>query len=177
MPPTTILDPTQIDFSRIVADAEAIEAVNPHRHGMRMIDAVVLIDRQEHLIVGYRDCRDDEFWVPGHMPGYPLFPGVLMVEASAQLTCYYTKTHGILGDELLGLAGIDNARFRGPVRPGDRLVLVGKGRRVDRRRSEFAVQGYVGSTMVFNLEVMGVPIPGRELVAFEGEACMNGVGG
>jgi 3-hydroxyacyl-[acyl-carrier-protein] dehydratase len=176
MPPTTILDPTRIDFNNVIADAEAIEAINPHRHGMRMIDAVVYVDRQQHLIAGYRDCRDDEFWVPGHMPGYPLFPGVLMVEAAAQLTCYYTKTHGILGEALLGLAGIDNARFRGPVRPGDRLVLIGKGRRVNRRQSEFIVQGYVGSTMVFNVDVMGLPIPGHEMISV-GEACLNGVGG
>jgi 3-hydroxyacyl-[acyl-carrier-protein] dehydratase len=177
MPPLTILDPTQIDFSNIVADVEAIESVNPHRFGMRLIDAVVHIDRKEHVIVGYHDCRDDEFWVQGHMPGYPLFPGVLMVEAAAQLTCFYTKTHGILGESLLGLGGIDNARFRGPVRPGDRLVLVGKGQRINHRRSDFTVQGYVGSTMVFNCDVMGLPIPGQSMLSFQGEPCLNGVGG
>ena len=174
MPPITILDPTKIACSFVVADADAIEAINPHRHGMRMIDAIVYVDEKKHVIVGYRDIRDDEFWVPGHMPGYPLFPGVLMAEAAAQLTCYYTKTSGILGDLLLGLGGIDNARFRAPVRPGDRLVLVGQGRRIDRRRSEFNVQGYVGSTMVFNLDVIGVPIPGKELICHDREACATG---
>src|ERR1700677_2483542 len=123
MPPISILDPTQIDMDHIVADTDAIEAINPHRHGMRMLDAIVLIDRDQHLIVGYKDCRHDEFWVPGHMPGYPIFPGVLMCEAAAQMACYYFVTHGILHDDYLGLGGIEEARFRSPVVPGDRLVL------------------------------------------------------
>ena len=164
MKPEAILDPTQIDFSTQVFDVAAIESIIPHRHGMRMLDGVVFVDRERHIIVGYKDCRDDEFWVPGHMPGYPLLPGVLMVEAAAQLACLYTKTHGIHPHNLLGLGGINNTRYRGPVRPGDRLVLVGKGVRVDRRLTEFSVQGFVGSSLVFHGDVMGVPIPGTERV-------------
>ena len=162
MPPETYIDHTQVDFNKLVFDIAAIEAVNPHRHGMRMLDGVVFVDREKHIIVGYKDCRPDEFWVPGHMPGYPLLPGVMMIEAAGQLACLYTKTHGILKDELLGLGGIENVRYRAPVRPGDRLVLVGKGIRVDRRLTEFAVQGYVGSTLAFHGNVIGVPIPGKE---------------
>jgi 3-hydroxyacyl-[acyl-carrier-protein] dehydratase len=162
MPPSMILDPTQIDFENVVADAEAIEAINPHRHGMRMIDAIVLLDREQHLIAGYKDCRHDEFWVPGHMPGYPIFPGVLMIEAAAQMACYYFITHGILHSEYLGLGGVEEARFRSPVRPGDRLSLIGKGLKVDRRKTVFDVQGYVGSTMAFNLQVIGMPISGSQ---------------
>lgn len=175
MPPVTIIDPASIDYSNVVADVEAIEAINPHRHGMRMIDGIVLLDSEEQLIAGYRDCRHDEFWVRGHMPGYPLFPGVLMIEAAAQLACYYTKVHRIFGDSLLGLGGVEEARFRGPVRPGDRLLMIGKGVRIDRRKTEFAVQGYVGSTMVFNLVVFGIPIPGQEHISSRLEVCANGV--
>lgn len=167
MRPDAILDPSKFDLNNILFDAAAIEAANPHRHGMRMLDAIVYIDRNEDIIVGYKDCRDDEFWVRGHMPGYPLFPGVMMAEAAAQLSCFYTKTHGILGDELLGLGGIDKARYRFPVRPGDRLILVGKGIRVDRRKTEFLVQGFVGTTLAFHSEVMGVPIPGKERLKIE----------
>ncbi len=160
MPPITILDPSRIDTDVLVADADAIEAVNPHRYGMRMIDAIVHLDRKQHLIAAYKDCRDDEFWVAGHMPGFPILPGVLMCEAAAQMVSYYTITYGVLFDGYLGLGGIENARFRSPVHPGDRLLLIGKGLKVDRRKMEFDVQGYVGSTMVCNLCVIGVPIPG-----------------
>jgi 3-hydroxyacyl-[acyl-carrier-protein] dehydratase len=178
MPPLAILDPAQVDFSKIVFDVAAIEAVNPHRHGMRMLDGVVYVDRERHIAVGYKDCRNDEFWVRGHMPGYPILPGVLMVEAAAQLASVYTKTHGILKDDLLGLGGIENTRYRGPVHPGDRLILVGKGIRVDRRLTQFSVQGYVGSTLVFHGDVMGVPIPGKERVRIEsGAAAASAAGG
>ena len=49
-------------------------------------------------------------------------------------------------------------RFRGPVHPGDRLVLVGKGTRMNRRQTVFNVQGFVGNTMVFHADVIGVPL-------------------
>lgn len=170
MPPVAILDLANVDFSKLLFDIPKIESLLPHRHGMRMVDGVVYVDRTQDVVVGFKDCRPDEFWTPGHMPGYPLLPGVLMIEAAAQLSSIYTKTHGILGDELLGLGGIDNARFRSAVRPGDRLVLVGKGMRVDRRMTQFAIQGYVGSTMVFHGEVIGVPIPGKERVQIKPDA-------
>jgi len=162
MPPTIILDPTTLDFTRVVADTEAIEAINPHRHGMRMIDAILFVDREQHLIAGYRDCRHDEFWTAGHMPGFPILPGVLMAEAAAQMASYYFITHGFNLNRYLGLGGIEEARFRAPVYPGDRLVLVGKGLKVDRRKTVFDFQGYVGSTMAFNLTVIGMPIHGPE---------------
>ena len=56
------------------------------------------------------------------------------------------------------LGGLDNVRFRGPVRPGDRLVLVAKGTRIHRRQTVCNVQGFVGGTMVFHADVIGVPI-------------------
>ncbi len=181
MPPTIILDPTQIDTDVTVADARMIEAVNPHRHGMRMIDKIVYVDREQHIIAGYKDCHHDEFWVPGHMPGYPILPGVLMVEAAAQLASYHFIVYGgLYQGGYLGLGGIENARFRAPVRPGDRLILIGRSIKMDRRKMEFEVQGYAGSTMAFNLNVIGVPIPGqtqKKSVSHFAEACANGVGG
>lgn len=177
MRPIAIFDPTKVDFSNLLYDIPAIESFLPHRHGMRMVDGIVHVDRKEHICVGFKDCRNDEFWVPGHMPGYPILPGVLMLEAAAQLSSIYTKTHGILGDELLGLGGIDRSRFRSAVRPGDRLMLAGKGLRVDRRLTQFTVQGYVGTTLVFEAEVMGVPIPGKERVRVPAGGDTSKIGG
>src|SRR5262249_51826053 len=89
MPPPLHLDPTQIDLEHVVADQEAIRKVNPQRFEMEMLTAIVLFDPEQNLIAGYKDVRADEFWVRGHMPDYPLMPGVLMCEAAAQLCAYY----------------------------------------------------------------------------------------
>lgn len=159
MPPPMILDPTTIDCNRVVVDIEGIRQINPHRFHMELLTAIVHLDWENDIIVGYKDIGNDEFWVSGHMPGYPLFPGVLMCEAAAQLAALYTVKKGVLTG-LLGLAGMEGARFRAPVRPGDRLLLVGKGIRVDRRQTRFNVQGFVGSTMAFHVEIHGIPIPG-----------------
>jgi 3-hydroxyacyl-[acyl-carrier-protein] dehydratase len=87
--PVPHLDPASIDFSKTLADRTAIEAVIPQRFEMVQLTAVVSMDPEKHLIVGYRDVADDEFWVRGHFPGQPFLPGILMCESAAQLTCYY----------------------------------------------------------------------------------------
>jgi 3-hydroxyacyl-[acyl-carrier-protein] dehydratase len=92
------------------------------------------------------------------MPDYPLLPGVLLCEAAAQLASYYVVTEGLLKGDFVGFGGLENVRFRGVVRPGDRLVLVGKGISLNPRRTIFNVQGFVGSVMVFHADVIGVPL-------------------
>jgi len=85
-------------------------------------------------------------------------PGVLMCEAAAQLCSYYIMTNGLMQGDFLGFGGMENVRFRGPVRPGDRLVLIAKGTKMHRRQTIFNVQGFVGATMVFHADIIGVPL-------------------
>jgi 3-hydroxyacyl-[acyl-carrier-protein] dehydratase len=162
MPPELHFDPSRLDLGSVVADQEAIREVNPQRFEMEHLTAVVLVDPVQHLVAGYKDVRAEEFWVRGHMPGYPLLPGVLMCEAAAQLCSYYSVTHGLLQGDFIGFGGLENVRFRSPVRPGDRLVLIGKAIRVHRRQTVFNVQGFVGSTMVFHADILGVPLVRKE---------------
>ncbi len=156
MRPDPILDPTQLDFSKPLATREDLRKTNPQRFEMEQIDAVVLLDREKHVIAGYKDVRDDEFWVRGHMPGFPLMPGVLMCEAAAQMVSYYVAVAGIKASDFIAFGGMENVRFRGTVRPGDRLVLVGRGTKVNRRQTIFNVQGYVGAALVFHGDIIGV---------------------
>jgi 3-hydroxyacyl-[acyl-carrier-protein] dehydratase len=164
MPPPLIIDPTTIDLTRVLADREAIRKANPHRGHMEHLTAVVLMDPSEHLVAGYKDVGHDEFWVAGHFPNRPLLPGVIQCEAAAQLLLYYAIMNDVSPGAFLGLGGIDNARFRGAVQPGDRLVIVAKGIRVHRRQTIFHAQGFVNANMVFHCDVMGLPIARADAV-------------
>lgn len=154
-----VIDPTAFDFSRPIAGIEEIRAVNPHRYEFEMLSGIVHVDPATHLIVGFKDAAPDDFWTRGHMPGFPLMPGVLMCEAAAQLCGYYYTTQKI-GEpgSLLGLGGVDEAKFVRTVRPGERLVLVGTGVRVHRRLTRFLVKGYVGTERTFEALITGVPL-------------------
>jgi 3-hydroxyacyl-[acyl-carrier-protein] dehydratase len=158
MPPELHCDPSQLNFNQVLAGRKEIERVNPQRFEMEQLTAIVHQDTTQHLVAGYKDVSADEFWVRGHMPDYPLMPGVLMCEAAAQLCSYYIMTSGLMQGDFLGFGGMENVRFRGPVRPGDRLILIGKGIKMNRRQCIFNVQGFVGSTMVFHADIIGVPL-------------------
>src|SRR5947209_11159702 len=158
MPPQTHIDLSRLDLNNIAADREAIRRVNPQRYEMEQLDAIVFVDPSEQLIIGYKDVRPDEFWVRGHLPDYPLLPGVLMCEAAAQMCSFYVVTYKLLRGDFVGFGGMENVRFRGPVHPGDRLVLVAKGTRMHHGQTIFNVQGFVGGTMVFHADMIGVPL-------------------
>lgn len=168
MPRELILDPATLDLSRIIADQDAIRRANPHRGHMEHLTAVVYMDPANHVVAGFKDVRPDEFWCDGHFPDYPLLPGVIQCEAAAQLLGYYAAVNQVCPGNLLGLGGLDEARFRAPVRPGDRLVLVGKGLRVHRRQTLFAAQGFVNNVLVFECRLMGVPIARWEAIRSPG---------
>ena len=98
----------------------------------------------------------------GHMPGYALMPGVIMCEAAAQLCSFFCGHVGISGEGFVGFGGMEDVRFRGQVRPGDRLVLVAKATRLHRRQPLFECQGFVEGNMVFHAKIIGVIIPRPE---------------
>jgi 3-hydroxyacyl-[acyl-carrier-protein] dehydratase len=157
MPPEALFDVRSIDCSRVLVDQDGIRKVNPQRFEMEHLTAIVHEDTAQHLIVGYKDVRSDEFWVRGHMPDHPLLPGVVICEAAAQLAGYYCRAHNLLGGAFIAFGGMDNVRFRGPVYPGDRLILVAKAVKVHRRQVLSQTQGFVNGTMVYQGDIIGVP--------------------
>lgn len=158
MPPEALFDLSQVDFSHVLVDREGIHQYNPQRFEMAQLDAIVYLDAESQIAVGYKDVRSDEFWVRGHMPDYPLMPGVLMCEAAAQLCSFFVRRFGLVGGDFLGFQGLENVRFRNSVHPGNRLVLVCKMIRIHPRQTVCTVQGYVDHKMVFNGDILGVPL-------------------
>lgn len=162
MPREFHLDPASLDLQNVIVDQDGIRKVNPQRFEMEQLTAIVKIDPTQHLIAGYKDIGANEFWVRGHLPGYPIFPGVFVCEAAAQLCSYYITTQGHGRGDFIGFGGLENVRFRCQVRPGDRLVLVAKATKLHSRQTIFSVQGFVGSKLVFNGDVIGVPLTREE---------------
>ena len=158
MASSLFLDLDQIDLTHVLYDAAAVEAVNPQRGHMRQVDGIIYADQPTNTVIGFKNVRDDEFWVPGHIPGRPLMPGVLMIEAAAQLSGFMMKTWRLDADVFLGFIGCDNVKFRGQVVPGDRLLLLGRETNFGKRRFIADVQGVVNGKLVFEATVTGMPI-------------------
>lgn len=158
MPLAPVVDWDAIDPQAVAFGPEAIRAVNPQRGDMEHLDAVVAVDPAGQWAVGRKDVRPDEFWVPGHIPGRPLLPGVVMLEASAQLCSFlYKRSCEAVRDRFIGFAGLEGVRFRATVRPGDRLLLAARVRRTG-RIWEFDTQGRVGDRVAFEARVLGTPV-------------------
>ena len=155
-----IVDLDLLDFDRPLADLEAIRALNPQRYEMEQLTAVLYEDLDRNACAAYLQTSNDSFWARGHMPGMPLMPGMLMIEAAAQVASYFTQRHDLLGAQMVGFGGVDNVKFRGVVLPGDRLILMV--RLIKARRNRMIVahfQGVVGDQIVCEGELKGIPIP------------------
>jgi beta-hydroxyacyl-ACP dehydratase FabZ len=115
-------------------DIEAIRAILPHRYPMLLVDRIEEMD--EERIVGIKNVTINEPFFIGHFPEYPVMPGVMIVEAMAQVA-------GVLvlsqmpdrTNKLVLLASVEQAKFRKPVRPGDQLRIEMK---VGRRKATIA---------------------------------------
>lgn len=155
-----ILDLTTIDLNNVVADIEEIRLHNPQRFEMEQLTAIVYENMDQKICVGYKDVTKDEFWIRGHMPGMPLMPGVVMLEAAAQLSAYFTQKHDLLGSHMVGFGGLEDVRFREPVILGDRLYLLCEFIKARRNRMIISrFEGIVNGSIVVEGQLKGIPIP------------------
>ncbi len=158
MPPRLLFDLSQIELDApLLFDREAIEQMNPQRFEMQHLDGIIWYDKEKCLILGYKDVTENEFWVRGHLPERPLMPAVIMIESAAQLLSFFMKKiYEIKG--FIGFAGIDSAKFRAIVEPGQRLYLLGHITKFKSRKYTASIQGVVDDTMAFETVVSGMNV-------------------
>ena len=107
-----------------IVDIKNIMKYLPHRYPFLLVDRIVEMTPDGH-IVGLKNVTMNEPFFQGHFPGVPVMPGVLIIEAMAQVGgvwAYATQVKDV-DKELIYFMGIDKARFRSPVVPGDQLIL------------------------------------------------------
>ncbi len=113
----------QMAESDVVMDAIEIQAILPHRYPFLLVDRVVAFDSGRRA-VGLKNVTVNDPYFQGHFPGRPVFPGVLIVEALAQLGGVLAiRSSSVEGSPIVYLTGIDKAKFRKPVIPGDQIRL------------------------------------------------------
>ena len=155
MPPQPLLSFDFLKSQGVKFPIEEIRARNPQRYEMEHLSAIVHFDAEAQIIAGYKDVGEQEFWVRGHLPGRPLLPGVVMLEALAQLCSFYQLT--IQPDApFFGFGGLDEVRFRGTVVPGDRLYLIARALDIKARRGYYQTQGLVNGKLVAEAKVLGI---------------------
>lgn len=157
MAAAALFDLTELDLTQVAVSPQRVGEINPQAGHMRQLDHVIWVTDDFRNALGVKHVRDDEFWVTGHVPGRPLLPGVLMIEAAAQL-CSLTQRlrPDIHADTFIGFTRCDDAIFRAQVVPGDTLYLLAKLLSHHPRRFISAAQGIVNGNLVFEAKITGM---------------------
>jgi beta-hydroxyacyl-ACP dehydratase FabZ len=148
--------PASLYIMPTVLDSQAIQELLPHRYPFLLVDRIIELVPRER-IVGIKQVSINEPFFQGHFPGAPVMPGVLVIEALAQVGAVLALREIEDRDSKLVLfTGIREARFRRPVVPGDTLILevtaLRIGSRIQRMRGEARVDGQ----LVADADIMSV---------------------
>jgi 3-hydroxyacyl-[acyl-carrier-protein] dehydratase len=128
----------------------------PHRYPFLLIDRVVDYVPGKS-IRGIKNVTVNEPFFQGHFPGFPLMPGVLVIEALAQISGLLASLSGVSksgGKSLIFFAGIDNARFKRQVVPGDQLLLESEVVRIVRGVGKFRTRATVGAELACEADLL-----------------------
>jgi len=135
---------------------------NPQRHEFLQLTSILHLSIEENLIVGHRHLGEDEFWVRGHLPDRPLFPGVLQIETMAQVASIHAHAKLELAhDVFMGFGAVDDVRFRKEMPPGSDLWVVGRIMKANKSRPYFRWQGQIldgEGTLVSQSIITGVSL-------------------
>ena len=138
-------------------DIEEIKAYLPHRYPFLFVDRVLELDLENKKIRALKNVTVNEPHFPGHFSYYHVMPGVLIIEALAQASAILSfKLMGIKPDDktVYYFAGIDGARFKRPITPGDTLILESRVSGEKRGIYKFAVKALVGDQLACEAELL-----------------------
>jgi 3-hydroxyacyl-[acyl-carrier-protein] dehydratase len=147
----------------ITLDIKAILAQLPHRYPFLLVDRVLELHRGER-IKALKNVTYNEPYFTGHFPGRPVMPGVMVIEALAQAAGILAfVTGGVVPNEntRFYFVGIDKARFRKPVEPGDQLILTAQFERALKGIWCFSTTALVGENEVAHADIMVAPETGK----------------
>jgi 3-hydroxyacyl-[acyl-carrier-protein] dehydratase len=138
-------------------DIEEIKKYLPHRYPFLFVDRVLSVDIETKTIRALKNVSVNEPHFPGHFPYYHVMPGVLIIEALAQASAILSfKMMGTKPDDktVYYFAGIDGARFKRPITPGDTLILESTVMAEKRGIVKFAVRALVGEIVACEAELL-----------------------
>ena len=132
-----------------ILDSRAIQEILPHRYPFLLVDKIIELEPRQR-IVGIKQVTINEQFFQGHFPEAPVMPGVLQIEALAQVGAILAlREFEDRANKIPFFSGIENARFRRPVVPGDTLVLevtaIRIGSKVQKMRGEAKVDGQIAA--------------------------------
>ncbi len=137
-----------------VMDVNDILGILPHRYPFMLVDRILEIDVENQCIVGYKNLTFNEPFFQGHFPSEPVMPGVMQLEAMAQVAgILLNKVSGKEG-EIAYFMSIDKAKFRRKVVPGDTLRMELKVTRLRSRMASVEGKAYVGDQLACQAELM-----------------------
>jgi len=158
MPPPLLMDIDSIDLDRVLCTREDIYSILPQAHEFRMLDGVCYMNAERGEGIAFRDVRADEWWCRGHLPGRPIFPGVLQLESAAQVAAFFTKYNSGY-DGFVAFGGVDQCKFREVVIPPARIYYLCRKLQERSRRVVCATQGVVNRAVVFEAIITGMAVP------------------
>ncbi len=156
----SFIDPRDYPSDKPALDLDGIHQLIPHRHEFTQVHSILNWNDEEKSCVGFRKGEEDEFWVRGHIPGRPMLPGVLLLEALAQVGIIQIHARCGMSDyhPWIGFAGAEGVRFRGVVHPGEDLWLPGHLIKLDVSRGYVKWTGQAlrsNGEMVANATIVG----------------------